>query len=99
MVFTLRVRRWKRRILLGAILHLAFLAVAPFEHHDLQCHLKTPLHCAACASSPLSPAPRAAHSPAPSLLTDVGVASVLVVADKDTCLAVRTPGRSPPSFA
>jgi len=29
-------------------LYLALLAGAPFEHHDLACHLKSSTHCTTC---------------------------------------------------
>ncbi|HKT81731.1 MAG TPA: hypothetical protein VJP86_15995 [Vicinamibacterales bacterium] len=96
MSFTVRARRWKRQILFGAILHLTFLVVAPVAHHDLECHLKTPLHCAACAISPLTPAPKTVHALAPVHLDDAGRATVLVVAVTGTLLPVRSSGRSPP---
>jgi hypothetical protein len=44
---------------LGPALYVAFLLVAPFEHHDLICHLKTPQHCSACTSSQPTAAPHA----------------------------------------
>src|SRR5436190_78571 len=46
-------RRFRRFALLGVVLHTLFVAAAPFEHHDLICHLKTPQHCTACTSSPV----------------------------------------------
>ena len=45
-------RRIRRFALLGVVLHTLFVAAAPFEHHDLICHLKTPQHCTSCTSSP-----------------------------------------------
>jgi hypothetical protein len=38
------------------------LLVAPFEHHDFSCELKTPLHCTACASTSVGADP---HTPDP----------------------------------
>src|ERR1700730_7256301 len=40
-----------RSVSVEVAIYLAILLAAPFSHHDLDCHLKTPLHCPACASS------------------------------------------------
>jgi len=39
-------RRWLA--FAGAVLYTVFLFIAPFEHHDLLCHIKNPQHCTSC---------------------------------------------------
>src|SRR5437762_7382726 len=90
-------RRWRRFAVLGVTLHLIFLMMAQFEHHDLLCHLKTPFHCTSCASSPLSPDP---HTPAVAgscHLSDMGRAFAFFLDSESVVLPVHSPGRSPPS--
>src|ERR1700730_13166254 len=40
-----------RSVSVQAAIYIAILLAAPFEHHDLACHLKTPFHCTSCVSS------------------------------------------------
>ena len=91
--------RLRRLALLGVVLHALFLAAADFEHHDLACHLKTPLHCTSCALSPVGSDPHTPAAPGACRLADAGR---LVALDHDSAsavLSVRTTGRSPPVFA
>ena len=94
-----QARRWKRPFLLGVVVYLLVLVAAPFEHHDLACHLKTPLHCTACASSPLGSDPHALQTPNTASLADAGQAVTIFRVLKSAVLAVRTTGRSPPAPA
>ena len=92
-----RVRLGLRRsTLLGLVLHVAVLAAAPFEHHDLACHLKTPQHCSSCAFSPVGTSASAEPAPATGHLVDAGSAVSLrpvPIRIVDTpCIT----GRSPP---
>jgi hypothetical protein len=92
-------RRVRRLACVGGTLYVLFLALAPFEHHDIACHLKTPQHCTSCASSVLGPDPA---SPAPvgaACLTDAGRATADLVLAEDIFLTVRSTGRSPPAAA
>ena len=85
--------------LLGVALYTVVLVMAPFEHHDLLCHLKTPQHCTSCASSQLGSDP---HTPAilgSGQLPDAGQAVSPLVTANGTLVAVRTPGRSPPAIS
>ena len=93
------VRRGRRGIALAVALYAAFLFVAPFEHHDLACHLKTPQHCTSCASSPLGSDPHSLSVPDTSKLDDAGRAVLLKITAEGTILAARSGGRSPPSLA
>jgi hypothetical protein len=80
-------------------LYAIFLATAPFEHHDLLCHLKTPQHCTACAASPLSVDP---HTPAvldDCRRADAGRAIAIQLLAESVLLPVSSSGRSPPSIA
>jgi hypothetical protein len=92
-----RVRLGLRRsTLVGLVLHVAVLAAAPFEHHDLACHLKTPQHCSSCTFSPLGASASPAPMPAASHLVDAGAAAPLYTF---ALRVVDTPciyGRSPP---
>lgn len=97
MLGTFQAPRWKRPVLLGVIFHLLFLVTTPFEHHDLACHLKTPLHCTACASSPLGSDPHALQIPNTSQLADAGQAVAFFLVMKSAVLPVRSTGRSPPA--
>ena len=97
MVFS-KGARLRRLALLGVILHTLFLAVADFEHHDLACHLKTPLHCTSCALSQLGSDPHPTSVPGACRLADAGRAVAVHVDSESALLAVRTTGRSPPAF-
>jgi hypothetical protein len=84
---------------IGVAFYAVFLVTAPFAHHDLICHLKTPQHCTSCASSQLGPDP---HTPAilgAGHLTDAGCAVLPPVVANGIVLAVRSTGRSPPDFS
>ena len=86
-----------RSVSVEVAIYLAILLAAPFTHHDLDCHLKTPLHCPACASSqvglntPLPAAARAADLP------DAGNVITCQPPANGAVLPVRSSGRSPPS--
>lgn len=94
-----RDRGWQRLTVAGLALYATFLVTAPFEHHDLRCELKTPLHCSACTSSLVGSDPHA-----PSILTtrplaDLGLAFALQPLVEGILLPVRSTGRSPPAHA
>jgi hypothetical protein len=92
------VGRWRRLAVAAVALYAMFLATTPFEHHDLLCHLKTPLHCTSCASSPLSVNP---HTPAVlerTRLADAGRAIAVEIACEGAVLPEASSGRSPPAF-
>jgi hypothetical protein len=84
---------------IGLAMYVAFLVVAPFEHHDFACELKTPQHCTSCAFSQLGSDPGTPVAPDLCALTDAGSAVLVQVLALDTLLAVRSTGRSPPAFA
>ena len=95
-----RVRLSLRRLtLLGVVLHAAVLAAAPFEHHDLVCHLKTPQHCSSCTSSPVGAGSVTAPAPADGHLVEAGSAVSLEATPESAVFAPRTVGRSPPAHA
>jgi hypothetical protein len=90
-------RRWWRVAFLTAVL-CAFVDIAsPFEHHDLVCHLKTPAHCTACASSLASTSPAAVAGASAVALADLGVAVTLLPQIEGIRLATRASGRAPPA--
>ncbi len=88
--------RLKRFALLGLMLHAAVLTAAPFEHHDLVCHLKTPQHCSSCTSSPVGSSDSTQPPAAASHLAAVGSAVALQAAFESAVLTPRRAGRSPP---
>jgi hypothetical protein len=91
------VRRWRQLTVAAVALYAVVLAVAPFEHHDLICHLKTPQHCTSCAASPLSVDPHTTTSLDGCRLTDAGRAVAGVVISEGTLLPSVSSGRSPPA--
>ena len=92
-------RRIRRFALLGAALHTLLLAAAPFEHHDLICHLKTPQHCTSCTSSPVGSSAEPHATPGAAVLRDAGAAAAVEPLSESALLAVANRGRSPPAFA
>jgi hypothetical protein len=99
----MRVRSEARRARLHAVVGIAiyalFLVTAPFEHHDLQCELKTPTHCTACSSTVVSADPHALVAVGATDLADAGGALADDVTQTGFVLAVRCSGRSPPSVS
>jgi hypothetical protein len=86
----------RRMALVGAVFHALFLAAAPFEHHDLICHLKTPQHCSSCVSSPVGSHPHAHASAASPQLADAGHATTSDIVFETALLSTASTGRSPP---
>jgi len=89
-------RRSRRMALIGAALYAVVLLMAPFEHHDLVCHIKTPQHCTSCSASLVGSDP---HAPAilQPQLSDAGRAMACLTLAESALFAVRSPGRSPPA--
>lgn len=81
----------------GLALYAFFLVWAPFEHHDLLCHLKHPQHCTACSSSVVGSDPRTPAMLGTSHLADAGRAISVHILSDGILLAVRSTGRSPPA--
>ena len=84
---------------MGMALYALFLVTAPFEHHDLLCHLKTPQHCTACTSSLVSAHPNAPATVGASDLADAGGAISFDVLTDGFLLTLPSTGRSPPRAA
>jgi hypothetical protein len=98
-MFLARHSGWLSRLkLLSVALHLLFVVSAPFEHHDLLCHLKQPLHCTSCVSSPLSQSPKTYHDVGVGTLAYAGQAVETVFTSKGIVPALRSTGRSPPDL-
>ena len=76
--------------------YAVFLAATPFEHHDLLCELKTPLHCTACTSSVLGSDSFKSAPAGTATLTDFGLAFTAELTTHGILLDVSSPGRSPP---
>ncbi len=78
-------------------MYAVFLLTAPFEHHDLACHLKNPLHCTSCTSSVLGADPADPVTAGAVHLADAGSAIALQTTSEGVLLTVRSTGRSPPA--
>ena len=87
----------RRLALVGMALYAVFLLASPFEHHDLQCELKTPQHCTSCTSAQLGSDPQTPLTPGVWHLADAGRALAVHHLSDDTLLVVRSTGRSPPA--
>jgi len=93
-------RRSLRSVSVEVVLFLAVLVAAPFEHHDLACHLKSPFHCTACASAQdgLEQTHVGADVDTPGL-ADAGKVIPCQPRPDGAVFVVRSSGRSPPSPA
>jgi hypothetical protein len=80
------------------VLYAVFLTIAPFEHHDIACHFKTPQHCTSCSSSVVSSGPSAPAGLGACPLADAGRARADQPLADGILLPVRSTGRSPPSY-
>ncbi len=92
-------RRIRRFALLGVVLHTLLVAAAPFEHHNLICHLKAPQHCTSCTSSPVGSSAETHSTPGAAVLSDAGSAAASDPISESALLAAANSGRSPPVFA
>jgi hypothetical protein len=92
-------RRPHPHALIGVAIYAVFLVTAPFEHHDLLCHLKTPTHCTACTSSVVGAGPNAPVAVDAAALHDAGRALAADVRTRDVLLVAQSTGRSPPAAA
>ena len=91
--------RFRRLACLALGLFAVCLATAELEHHDIVCHLKTPQHCSACASSPLGSDPSSPASFNRIVLADAGDTVSCTPLLRGTVLPSRSSGRSPPHSA
>ena len=90
-------RRWRFLAWVGGALYAFFLITAPFEHHDIACHLKTPQHCTSCNSSLVGSDPEAPAAAGAWSLADAGRAIGFQLIADGVLLPVRSTGRSPPA--
>jgi len=90
-------RRPNAHAVVGVAIYALFLVTAPFEHHDLVCHFKTPTHCTACTSSLVSADPNTPVVTGAADLTFAGGAFAVNVVADGYLLTVRSTGRSPPT--
>jgi len=94
-----RLRRIRRLALASVLCHALILLAAPFEHHDLICHLKTPQHCTSCVASPAGTRADLSLSVGAARLADAGAVVPVSLASPSTGVTLRTPGRSPPAVS
>lgn len=99
MLARLGKRRSQTPTIVGVAMYAVFLIVAPFEHHDIVCHLKSPQHCTSCSGSVVGSDPDAPAALGTSDLTDLGGAIAADILDDGFLLAVHTTGRSPPAHS
>jgi hypothetical protein len=95
---SLGVRALRSRSLanIGAAVYAVFLVIAPLGHHDLACHVKTPLHCASCTTSQLGSDPHPPVILGAWSLADAGSAVGFELLIDGFLLSARSTGRSPP---
>ena len=77
-------------------LYALVIAASPAFHHDVACHLTSPMHCTACTASVA--APRAEQAPA-VLVPRLHVAGPVDDADEQIpqrAPSLRIPARAPP---
>ena len=79
-------------------LYAVFLAATPFEHHDLLCELKTPLHCTACTSALVGSDPPGMALVGSWTLSDLGRTAIVEFTLDGVLLGRPSAGRSPPAF-
>jgi hypothetical protein len=82
---------------LALALFAVVLATEQLEHHDIVCHLKTPQHCSACASSPVGSDPGTTSAFNQLPLADAGGAVLETRQLTGAVLPARSSGRSPPA--
>jgi hypothetical protein len=92
-------RRRRFRTVAGAAVYALFLIIAPFEHHDLACHLKTPQHCTSCSFSLVGSDPDTPAIIGVWDLADAGRTMAINVVADGVLLPVRSTGRSPPNHS
>jgi hypothetical protein len=94
-----RLRALRRHPLtyLGVALYAVFLITVPFQHHDLECELKTPMHCTACTSSAVASDPHTPVIVGSWSLADVGSAVVFQSMVDGILRTVPSIGRAPPA--
>jgi len=94
---SMRNRRSRVLNLAGLAIYALVLLTAPFEHHDLVCHIKTPQHCMSCSASLLGSDPHTPTGIGAGDLSDIGSATQTLPVAESTISAVRSSGRSPPA--
>jgi hypothetical protein len=99
MIGRLGGRRWRFLALVGGALYAFFLITAPFEHHDIACHLKTPQHCTSCSSSLVGSDPQTPAIFGDWHLADAGRTIDFQLIADGVLLAAHSTGRSPPSHS
>ena len=97
MLARLGSRQSRAHTVVGVAMYALFLVVAPFEHHDIVCHFKSPQHCTSCSSSVVGSDPDAPAALGTSDLIDVGRAIADCLLADGFLVGVRTTGRSPPA--
>jgi hypothetical protein len=88
----MRTAKW-----LGFALYAIVLVLAPFTHHDIECHLKNPQHCTACSSTQASVDPATIPGPIVAPLVELGWAVLSYRQAENVVLAAGLTGRSPPA--
>jgi len=89
--------RARSRALLVLALYALVVAVTPAFHHDVACHLTSPMHCTACTATVAAPRAEQTVVVLPARLPLAGQ-----VADRDDdgaqgASSLRIPARAPPA--
>ncbi len=95
-VFLTPRRRHSPLSWIGVALYAAFLVIAPFEHHDLVCHIKNPQHCTACTANQIGTGPGSPAIGGGGHLSDAGRAVSHLSLAEGVLLPRHSTGRSPP---
>ena len=88
----MRLLKW-----LSFALYATVLVLAPFTHHDMECHIKNPQHCTACSSAQASIDPATIPGPAVAPLVEFGWAVLSYCPAENVLLVSDLTGRSPPA--
>jgi hypothetical protein len=85
-------------VLLCLVLAYAVVAgVSPALHHDLECHLKSPTHCAACLANPVASPAETAQDLAAVRLPSSGEIEGFRASGPASPGLVHRMGRAPPA--
>jgi hypothetical protein len=84
-------------VLLSA--YVLAVALLPYSHHDLACHLKSSTHCGSCLASSSGEVASQAAPIDRSTLTDAGRATIAAAPFVHSRPSATSSGRSPPVFA
>jgi hypothetical protein len=89
--------RLGRSIRLVAAAYVLALALLPFGHHDLVCHLKSSTHCTTCLAGTSADDNTAQPTQLTVTLADAGQTVETPHTSATSCVPASSSGRSPPA--